>query len=109
MNKIKLDENLWFFHKDCKGEHYLIGNPHTFPGRILAWCPIKECSFYISSSEIEDRSMQSDYWIKGYLIGNQPAPPTNEEGMTDFESEKYMNWKRKIEIFKSNGVWEMEE
>lgn len=106
VNNIKYDENLWFEHKGCKGKHYLIGNPHTFAGRMWAYCPIKDKTFFVSKTEIENMSSQSEYWIKGFLIGNQPAPPTDENDDVDYESKDYLDWTKKVEIFNETGVWE---
>src|SRR5690606_1325095 len=104
-NEIEFDENLWFNHKGCEGKHYLIGNPHTFRGRIYAWCPRKERSFFVSISEIEQMSEYSKYWINGFLNGNQPEPPTDSNGVVDFESAEYKKWTESIELFTRTGYW----
>ena len=104
-NEIEFDENLWFNHKGCEGKHYLIGNPHTFRGRIYAWCPKKERSFSVSLSEIENMSEYSKYWINGFLNGNQPEPPTDANGDVDFESVEYKKWTESIELFTRTGYW----
>ena len=74
------DEMLWFEHKGCDGKHYFLGNPHTFPGRMWAWCPVKESSFFVSKIEILKTSDQAEYWIKGFLSSNEPQPPADENG-----------------------------
>jgi hypothetical protein len=102
---LEFDENLWFSHKGCDGKHYLIGNPHTFYGRILAWCPKKETSFCVSISEIVNMSDYSKYWIDGFLRGNEPEPPTNSVGDVDFESKEYNKWGEEIELFNRTGYW----
>ena len=102
----EIDENLWFLTKThCEGKHFLLGNPHTFCGRFLAWCPNKEISFSVSKVEIEKLSTQSEYWIKGFLSGNEPQPPTDENNDVDFESVEYKNWLKQIEEFKKTGIW----
>jgi hypothetical protein len=104
--KIKYDENLWFEHDGCEGKHYLLGNPHTFPGRIWAYCTKKDTTFCVSKNEIGNMSIQSEYWIKGFLIGNQPIPPTDTNDEVNYESKEYKNWVDKVEIFNKNGIWE---
>jgi hypothetical protein len=74
MEEVKYDEKLWFFHKNCSGEHFLLGNPHTHPERMYAWCPAKKHCFCVSDSEIEGRSIEAEYWIKGFLSGNESRP-----------------------------------
>lgn len=105
-NNVHYDKNLWFYHDNCNGKHFLIGNPHTFPGRMWAWCPVKKRTFFVSKSEIIKLSKQAGYWVKGFLSGNQPAPPKATNENIDYESEAYKNWQRKIEFFEDNGYWE---
>ncbi len=103
--KIK-DEKIWFEHKGREGKHFMIGNPYTFKGRMYAWCPIKETSFYVSKSEISRMSTECEYWIKGFLSGNQPNPPTNSEGDVEFDSGNYKLWLKRIKEFEDTGNWE---
>lgn len=103
----QFDENLWFMMENhCEGKHYLLGNPHTFKGRISAWCPQKKASFFFSKSEIGECSNEAHYWIKGFLAGNEPEPKTDENGDIDFESEEYKNWLKKVEDFRKTGIWQ---
>lgn len=108
-NEIEFDKNLWFTIEGCEGKHYLIGNPHTFRGRMHAWCPQKERSFFVSLSEIEEMSEPSKYWITGFLKGNQPEPPTNANGDVDFESAEYRRWTESINLFTQTGYWTSEK
>lgn len=106
-DQIKMDKNLWFTLQDheCQGEHYILGNPHTFNGRILGYCTEKGKSFYFSKAEIKNMSLETKYWIQGYLFGNEPEPPTDEEGNMDFNSNSYLHWKESAELFHETGVW----
>lgn len=104
--KINYDDNLWFEHKGCEGKHYLIGNPHTFTGRMWAYCPKKNKTFFVSKSDIGDKSIETDYWIKGFLTGNQPAPPKDKNDDVDFESQAYKDWIKKVDKFEKTGLWE---
>lgn len=107
-DNLVIDEKLWFILKDseCKGKHYIIGNPHTFHGRISGYCIEKKQEFAFSISEIESMSLESEYWIKGYLFGNEPKPPTDEEGDDlPFESEEMKHWWNSIKFFHQTGNW----
>jgi hypothetical protein len=99
------DERLWFLHRGCTGRHFLLGNPHTFPGRIYGWCGIKKRSFFFSKSEIEEASPEAIIWIEGFLAGNEPEPPKNSEGEVDFESHEYKLWLHMVEVFRQSGAW----
>ncbi|MDO1451752.1 hypothetical protein Q0590_36095 [Rhodocytophaga aerolata] len=103
------DEKLWFFHKGCQGKHYLIGNPHTFKGRMWAWCEHKQRSFFVSKSEISECSEQTTYWIAGFLTGNEPSPPTDKEGDVNFESQEYKAWQKATQEFRQIGYWPEDE
>lgn len=37
----EIDEKLWIRTSGCEGLDYLVGNCHTFPGRMGAYCPRK--------------------------------------------------------------------
>lgn len=105
----EIDEELWFFHKGCEGNHFLVDNPHTFPGRILAWCVKNERSFFVSVSEIEKMSEAAKYWLKGFLKGAQPGPPKNIHGDVDFESTAYSKWQKSVQLFSKTGYWSDED
>lgn len=84
MDTPDLDKVLTFEHIGCPGIHYVLGNPHTHPGRILGWCENKQRSFFFSLSEVVNPSMETKFWIKGYLSGNEPMPPLINNNV-DFE------------------------
>ena len=107
--ELNIDEHLWFYHKGCTGKHFFIGNPHTFPGRILAWCPQQQKSFFLSVSEVEEMSEYSKYWIKGYLTGNEPSPPTDGNGDVQFSGKEYEEWAEAVDLFATTGYWRDEQ
>jgi hypothetical protein len=103
----EIDEKLWFTMKaHCEKKHYLSGNPHTFRGRMLGWCPQKETSFFVSKNEMDKCSPEASYRIDGFLSGSEAEPPLNSDGDADFESREYKNRLNKIEKFKETGFWE---
>ena len=100
-----LNRSLWFTHRGCTGRHYLLGNPHTFPGRMFAWCPKKKRSLFVSKSEMESVSKAAAYWIEGFLNGSEPKPPISEDGTPDYVSNEFTDWQRKTALFRESGAW----
>lgn len=110
IEKIEYDQKLWIELEHCEGKHFLLGNPHTFIGRIDAFCPLKNVTFCISFTEIKRMSTESNYWLKGYLSGNEPAPPEEidgEDGLEYFRSSRYREWELKIQKFRETGEFEI--
>jgi hypothetical protein len=106
---IDFDENLWFMHEGCEGKHFLIGNPHTYPGRMWAWCPKDERTFFVSKGAMGEMSEAAKYWVMGFLAGNQPEPPRDgEDNEVDFKGVAYREWLKNIEVFERTGIWEHE-
>jgi hypothetical protein len=100
-----LDPALWFMHLGCAGRHYLLGNPHTVPGRMWAWCPRERCTHFVSRADIGSMSRAAAWWVEGYLHGNEPAPPAGPDGPPDFGSPAYRRWKGKVARFRRSGRW----
>jgi hypothetical protein len=97
----ELDESLWLRTNHCDGDHFLLGNPHTFPGRLSAWCPSKKQSFCISKSEIAQCSKETSYYLKGFLSGQEPEAPVDDEGdLLSMEA-----WYAATELFQQTGSW----
>lgn len=97
-----VDEALWFGGA-CGQRDYLIGNSHTFTGRMTAWCPAHEVSYNVSSSEITEMSPESRYFIRGFLHGAEPGFPVDGQGETsdqDLEA-----WRQAVARFRRNGAW----
>lgn len=107
MEELIIDKALSFEHNGCTGLHYILGNPHTHPGRIMGWCEKKQTSFFFSLSEVINPTIETKFWIKGFLAGNEPSPPLIN-GDVDFESEEYKLWQKKLKDFNESGYWEYE-
>jgi hypothetical protein len=90
------DERLWFTHVQCQGRHYVLGAASTFPGRMLGWCPAKQCSFFFSKGEVEDQSEFTSIWIQGFLAGNVPRRPDAVEDA---------KWDAQVTEFLQTGYW----
>ncbi|WP_053367952.1 hypothetical protein [Bacillus sp. FJAT-27245] len=107
MRNIEFEKELWFELKGhCEGRHYIIGNPHTFNGRISAYCLQKDVLFNVSFGEIVNMPQETKYWIKGYLSGNEPSPPVDEDGdVYPPEHEEFIRWQESIDLFHETGYW----
>lgn len=96
------DERLWFVGP-CGHRDLLVGNGHTFTGRISAWCPHEEYGFSVSLAEIEEMSTEARYFITGYLAGSEPGPPIDGAGMsTDAD---WTAWRAATARFRRTGYW----
>lgn len=100
-----VDATLWFVPSDCEGKHYLVGNPHTFRGRMSAWCPTKQTYYFVSASQIREASPEARAWVAGFLAGNEPRPPQDYDDQSDFGSAEYSRWMEQVEAFRRTGTW----
>jgi hypothetical protein len=72
---IDFDRALWV---DMDGERgYLVGSPHTHPGRFRVCFPDRSDSDYVtipvSVHELTAISPEARYWLKGFLAGHSPS------------------------------------
>jgi hypothetical protein len=101
-----IDATLWVRTVGCEEPDYLFGNPHTFPGRMHAYCPHESRDYAVSFDEIVDCSNEARWWAIGYLAGNEPAPPRTAEG--DYvapDDPRFQRWSRAAREFRARGVW----
>ena len=107
MEAFQYDQELWFTQEWCDEKHFLLGNPHTFPGRMAGWCPKQQLGFCVSRSEMLTCSTATRYWVQGFLSGNEPGLPTNEEGdiIDDEDDPRVKKWRAAIELFATTGIW----
>ena len=102
----ELDPELWFNTAHCDGRHYLLGNGQTFRGRLHAWCPSKQLGFRVSMSEIADCSKETTYFLKGFLAGQEPGPPVDDDGdLLPPGDPEYRAWVHATELFRQTGSW----
>ena len=67
-----IDEELWFKCPHSGGRDFLVeANPHTFPGRMVAFCPHDPMFPYynVSIGEIEDCSHRRETVDAGFCGG----------------------------------------
>lgn len=96
-----VDPALWFESAPC-GRHYLVeGNPHTFPGRMYAYCVQEGIYTRVSKRDIEMCSRETEYFVRGYLSGAEPDPPLTDDSPT-------IRWQKSIELFRETGFWRSE-
>lgn len=98
----EIDERLWF-QASCGSRDYIVGNGHTFRGRMAAWCPHRRVGYNISLSELTEMSTESQYFVKGYLAGTEPGLPMDIQGDTSPEDERA--WRAATARFRRTGSW----
>lgn len=91
----------------CEGRHYLVdGNPHTFHGRMYFYCPPQNVYTRISKSEIGECSDETRYFLRGFLSGNEPPPPRDEDNeLLDNDDPQFAQWRTAVEMFRQTGYW----
>jgi hypothetical protein len=99
----RIDERLWF-EASCGGRDFLIGNGHTFTGRMAAWCPQKGVAYNVSLSELETMAEETRYFVAGFLAGNEPRYPDDGDGDMDGEADMTA-WAAATARFRRTGLW----
>lgn len=99
-----VDPELWFDTEQC-GRHYLLdGNPHTSPGRMYAYCAERGIRTRVSKGEISDCSAQTRYFVRGFLSGNEPAPPESDSPTEPAA----LAWNDVVARFRDTGYWNVD-
>jgi hypothetical protein len=63
-------------------------------------------TFAVSKNEIERMSPEAEYWVKGFLCGNEPDTPLDRDGYDLEETHpEVKRWRQAIELFAESGVW----
>lgn len=65
------DEDLWVRVRGV-GKVYVVGNAHTFFGRMAGYAEAIEHGYTFSLDEVEDQSPRAGAWMAGFLAGNEP-------------------------------------
>jgi hypothetical protein len=104
------DETLWFACSLTPGSRdYVVGNAHTFLGRLLAYCERKEGSphYYASASEVlRECSTETGWWVRGFLAGAEPEPPRDLDGdFLAFDHPEMALWRQRTSVWAESGVW----
>ena len=101
-----VDPNLWF--ESDAGRLYLhADNPHTFPGRMLAYHPSHGPTICVSKKEVlESCSEQTRYFVLGFVSGNEPGPPPGPDGYpVDPGDPLYDRWSTARREYHETGVY----
>src|SRR3954466_12159457 len=93
-----INPQLWIVWGERRERLYLFGNCHTFPGRMAAWHP-DGFDLCVSKFEIHEASEQSWAWIDGFLAGNEPAPPDDQDEV------QFALWSGSARDFRDRGQW----
>ena len=103
------DPNLWVEVDGYPGRLFIMGNPHTFAGRISAWSYDNDESLYFSKSEVTASSDAARWWIEGYLHGAEPSPaaylvidPRDVDVMDD-DDPRLEQWRDALTHFRESG------
>lgn len=97
------DPELWF-EASCGGRDVLLGNAHTFVGRMSAWCPRERVSYNVSLSELGEMSVPARYWVRGFLHGAEPDEPEYDPP-SQLPAEELAAWEAALAQFRRTGDW----
>lgn len=100
----EVDERLWF-EASCGGRDFLVGNGHTFVGRMAAWCPDERVGYNVSLGEMGEMSDAARYWVAGYLAGSEPGYPYDEDADAAAEAADLAAWEAALRRFRRTGEW----
>jgi hypothetical protein len=97
-----IDERLWF-EAPCGGRDFVVGNGHTFIGRLAAWCPHDQVGYNVTLGAMEAMSDECRYFVAGFLAGSEPGYPTDDEGESD--EADLVAWRSATRRFRRTGSW----
>lgn len=93
------DEDLYYL-EECGDDkklhkHYILGNAHTHPGRMQCYCTNQDLYICTSLCEMEQLSEKAKIWINGFLCGNEPSYPLEDnEEILDLHKEKLIKFRK---------------
>lgn len=104
----ELDERQWVVVQGFDGRCYIIGNSHTFTGRMTCWSEATGQTFSFSKNEVLDASETSRAWIDGFLAGNEPTP-VDMFGVGIYDADdsdpRWSRWQDAVRQFRATGSW----
>lgn len=100
----EIDERLWF-EASCGGRDFLVGNGHTFVGRMAAWCPHERVGYNVSLGEMGEMPDATRYWVAGYLSGSEPDYPYVENEDGELDEADMAAWEAALRRFRRTGEW----
>jgi hypothetical protein len=72
---------------------------------MYAWCLAKQIVTRVSKDEVTTCSDEAGYFIRGYLSGSEPPPPTDEEGMLVEGQAEVDSWLCAVKEWRRTGAW----
>lgn len=79
------------------------GAGHTFIGRMVAWCPDAQREYNVSLQDMGEMSEEARYFVRGFLSGNEPGPPYDQDG--EIDPVDLDAWRSAIRRFRRTGWW----
>jgi len=106
----KFDKDLWYEeqcqHDEVWHKHYIVGNAHTFPGRVHVYCTAQKEYTVESLCGMDRISPKAKIWMQGFLHGNQPSWPADEEGdQLDWEHPETVDFVQRLKRYYKHGVF----
>ncbi|MDP1793701.1 MAG: hypothetical protein Q8K63_06140 [Acidimicrobiales bacterium] len=108
VNGERVDPERWIKTSACSQADLLLGNSHTFRGRMYAYCPHDEEGYSVSLHEITAMSTSAEQWIDGFLAGSEPEPADMfgaESDEWDSSDPRLDEWRRVIGRYRRTGIW----
>lgn len=107
MTDAEQDPLLWVVSAFCSERDWLVeGNPHTHPGRLAIWCPHTGTGYNLSKDEVRETSTEGRYWIRGFVVGNEPNSPLDKHGYEKSETSKaFRAWDAARPVYLASGHW----
>jgi hypothetical protein len=104
-----IDAALWIRCSKTGDRDFLVErNPHTFPGRMAAFCPHDEAQsdYNVSVAEVEECSAEARIWMRGFVVGGEPGAPLDDEGFEIADTEAlHRDWDLARSTYRESGYW----
>ncbi len=104
------DPELWVILEGDESRCYLLGNAHTWPGRMVVWGEEIGRTFAASTYQVTDASDAARRWMDGFLHGNEPTPG-EYLGIGEFAASNlddddpaFPRWRAALQDFHVNGT-----
>jgi len=104
-----IDPALWIRCRQTAEQDFLVERkPHTFAGRMAAYCPHDPTfsDYNVSAAEVDDCSDEARWWIRGFVVGGEPDAPLDGEGYEVAEGDPpYQRWEAARAEYLESGYW----
>jgi hypothetical protein len=102
-----IDRRLWVVSRNETGlGGYITGGGFTFPGRFYVFWTNQRAAYSTSLSDIGTCSVESSYWLHGFLVGQHPGPWFSKAfDKHDDSDPRYQIYESALQMFTLTGVW----